>query len=277
MGCSSPSDGSADDAEDGALPDVPALDAARDGASSDASPADTGAAPSDAMPSDTSAPGDTLVDSRSVPPDTATTADTSRPAGERLFTFVNKCSATVWVGALTGDPKFRLPEGGGFRLDPKASHSFSLPVPWGGRFWGRSGCTFDASGKGKCTTGDCGGRAQCNGIGGATPASLAEFFLGGAGGKDFYDVSLVDGYNLPIGVAPVTGTFTKTGTDPYDCGAPSCIRDLNPTCPAELQQKDSAGNVVGCLSACEKFNTDAYCCRGAYGRRARSPAAAPTT
>jgi len=28
----------------------------------------------------------------------------------------------------------------------------------------------------------------------------------------------------------------------------------------------NAGSVVGCKSACDKFNTDEYCCRGAYGK-----------
>lgn len=34
------------------------------------------------------------------------------------------------------------------------------------------------------------------------------------------------------------------------------------------------GRVVGCQSACSKFQTDAYCCRGAF---ASGPAACPPT
>jgi hypothetical protein len=37
------------------------------------------------------------------------------------------------------------------------------------------------------------------------------------------------------------------------------------TCPTELQKRDGSGRVVACLSACARFNTDQYCCRGAYG------------
>lgn len=85
------------------------------------------------------------------------------------------------------------------------------------------------------------------------PATLAEFTLDGVGNQDFYDVSLVDGYNLPLNVVPsVSG-----------CGIPGCVRDLNDSCPTELQEIVN-GQVVACLSACEKFNTDLYCCRGAY-------------
>jgi Thaumatin family len=73
------------------------------------------------------------------------------------------------------------------------------PSGWSGRFWGRSGCSFDSSGRGSCSTGDCGsGEIECKGAGAAPPATLIEFTLDGSDNKDFYDVSLVDGYNLPV-------------------------------------------------------------------------------
>lgn len=183
--------------------------------------------------------------------------------GGREFSFENKCAETVWVGTLNGNPKYLLPEGGGFELAPGASHAFTLPTEWGGRFWGRTGCVFDADGKGSCETADC-GKAKCGGAGGKPPATLAEFQIAGFGGKDFYDISLVDGYNLPMSVTPVAGTFVPSDpNDPYDCGSPGCVADLNATCPVELQEKNAAGEVVACLSACEKFGTDEYCCKGA--------------
>jgi hypothetical protein len=43
---------------------------------------------------------------------------------------------------------------------------------------------------------------QCAGSGAKPPATLAKFTLNGADGLDFYDVSLVDGYNLPMLVLP---------------------------------------------------------------------------
>ena len=50
---------------------------------------------------------------------------------------------------------------------------------------------------GHCQTGDCGGRFQCTGDG-AIPATLAEYDLDAWDGLDFYDVSMVDGSNLPM-------------------------------------------------------------------------------
>jgi hypothetical protein len=68
---------------------------------------------------------------------------------------------------------------------------------WSGRVWARTGCNFDANGVGPCEVGDCGNKLQCNGAGGVPPVSLAEFTTGDL---DFYDVSFVDGANVPIEV-----------------------------------------------------------------------------
>ena len=65
----------------------------------------------------------------------------------------------------------------------------------------------------RCATGDCGGVLECakEGIlsGGQTPASLAEFTLNGHGGQDYYDVSLVDGYNLMISIKVQNPNYSK--------------------------------------------------------------------
>lgn len=183
----------------------------------------------------------------------------------RTFTFVNQCNETVWVGAL-GNPGRGNPNGGGWTLPAHATSTVEVPAGWAGRFWGRRGCSFDASGHGACVTGDCGGRLQCNGAGGVPPTSLAEFTLDGGGNVDYYDVSLVDGYDLPIGIT----------ADGGQCGAPTCVADLLASCPGELQVRDGAGRLVACASACERFNTDQYCCRGAYGSpQTCNPAAWP--
>ena len=110
------------------------------------------------------------------------------------FTVVNKCDRTVWPGVLSNagsDPVGST----GFVLAAGEARTLKAPAGWAGRFWARTGCAFDGSGKGNCTTGDCGSnQIECNGAGANPPATLAEFKLNGADGKDFYDVSLVDGY-----------------------------------------------------------------------------------
>ena len=50
----------------------------------------------------------------------------------------------------------------------------------------------------------------------------------------------------------------------YWCKNPTC--KLDSSCPNALKQYNSAGQVIGCYSACEKFQTDQYCCRGAFNK-----------
>ncbi|KAJ8624706.1 hypothetical protein MRB53_033236 [Persea americana] len=170
------------------------------------------------------------------------------------FTFKNNCQYTVWPGILSssGHPKL---DSTGFELPKSTSRSFDAPAGWSGRFWGRTGCNFDTNGQGNCTTGDCGSsQVECNGAGAAPPATLAEFTLGSGGtSQDFYDVSLVDGYNLPMVVIASHGT---SGT----CAATGCIVDLNRLCPNELRAADGEA----CRSACDAFGKPEFCCKGAY-------------
>ncbi|XP_014494622.1 thaumatin-like protein 1b [Vigna radiata var. radiata] len=168
------------------------------------------------------------------------------------FTFVNRCDYTVWPGILAnaGSPPLQST---GFELPKDTSRTFQASTGWSGRFWARTGCTFDGSGSGSCLTGDCGsGQVECNGAGAAPPATLAEFTLG-TGGQDFYDVSLVDGYNLPMIVEGTGGSGL--------CATTGCTSDLNQQCPAELRASEGSA----CKSACEAFGSPEYCCSGAYG------------
>ncbi|XP_062098955.1 pathogenesis-related thaumatin-like protein 3.5 [Humulus lupulus] len=166
----------------------------------------------------------------------------------RMFTIINNCKETIWPGVTPGE-NFN---GGGFALKPGQSIVFTAPVAWSGRIWGRTGCKFDKSGVGPCQTGACGDALKC-GSSGKTPATLAEFTLAS---PDFYDVSLVDGFNLPMVVTPLHGQG--------NCSVAGCDGDLRTSCPNELSIK-SNGKTIACRSACDVFDTDEYCCRGLYG------------
>ncbi|CAL4924345.1 unnamed protein product [Urochloa decumbens] len=183
------------------------------------------------------------------------------------FTFVNRCQGTVWPGVLSNAGSPRL-EPTGFELAPGAARAVPAPSGWSGRMWARTGCAQDgATGRLVCATGDCGsGTAECAGAGAAPPATLAEFTLDGTGGLDFYDVSLVDGYNLPV-LVETSGGGGSTG--PASCAAAGCAADLNAMCPAELR----AGGGAACRSACDAFARPEYCCSGAFA----SPAACRPT
>lgn len=154
---------------------------------------------------------------------------------------VNKCPKTIQVGQL-GDTL--LEENQPITLASGKSKTYTIYGRWSGRFWARE---------------DCRGSA-CQIAGAAFPASLAEFTFHTADGQDFYDVSFVDGYNLPISIKPVQ----PESVDPnnrYWCGAPACQNI--PSCPTELQLTVD-GRYIGCQSACSKFGTPEYCCSGEY-------------
>lgn len=72
----------------------------------------------------------------------------------------------------------------------------------------------------------------------------------------YYDVSLVDGFNIPVAMTPVGGGA--------GCGVAACETDLNACCPLNLVVK-RGGKVVACKSACLAAKSDRYCCTGEYG------------
>ncbi|XP_022871100.1 thaumatin-like protein 1 [Olea europaea var. sylvestris] len=173
------------------------------------------------------------------------------------FTLTNRCDYAVWPGILANAGSDKL-DSTGFELPSGGTRSFQAPPGWSGRFWGRTRCSFDPNtGQGSCATGDCSSnQVECNGAGATPPATLAEFMIGSgtnSGAQDFYDVSLVDGYNLPMMVQ------AKDGTGP--CGSTGCTTDLNQMCPNDLR----VGDGQACKSACEAFGNPEYCCSGAYG------------
>ncbi|KAI9128366.1 hypothetical protein K1719_001359 [Acacia pycnantha] len=142
------------------------------------------------------------------------------------FKIVNKCRHMIWPGLLSGATSPQL-----------STTGFALQS-------------------------DCGsGQVQCAG-GAKPPATLAEFTLNGADGLDFYDVSLVDGYNLPMLIVAKGG---KRG----GCSATGCLVDLNGACPADLRVArgngtGTGGDSMACRSACEAFGDPQYCCSEAY-------------
>ncbi|TID12847.1 Osmotin thaumatin-like protein [Venturia nashicola] len=116
----------------------------------------------------------------------------------------NSCRDTVWPGLFTSGGTG--PETMGFELTTGSTRNLSVLSDWNGRIWGRTNCTFDGKGVGSCGTGACGTSLVCSATG--ETATLAEFNLEAHADQSFYDISLVDGYNLPmaIQIIPTNGT-----------------------------------------------------------------------
>ncbi len=214
----------------------------------------------------------------------------------------NPCNST---GAID------LPYNGGFEVKPGVPFDMVVPADttYGGNLgiWGRSGCTrstFNGNHvKGKeiltCDTGNCPvtieggfdpqGVVQCGGKGGDFPATKVEIFFANAAetkSNDFYDISLVDGYNLPVSIRLASGFSNKSceSSDKAWCAGKWCTesgagqKDLNTLLPDELSllaYKNKSNKTVGVLSACKYVVYDngtrngaentSYCCTGPNG------------
>ncbi|QCD79611.1 Ras-related C3 botulinum toxin substrate 1 [Vigna unguiculata] len=119
------------------------------------------------------------------------------------MTLINQCNYTVWP-ALSSNVSLSTT---GFVLPSGENSSVNVPVNWVGRIWGRTLCTTDSvTGKFSCATGDCSsGKIACNGRQGSPPNTLVEFSLD-INDTDYYDVSLVDGFNVPVIVVPMSSS-----------------------------------------------------------------------
>ena len=128
---------------------------------------------------------------------------------------------------------------------------FQVPNDWtASRIWARTGCS-NQNGRFVCDTGDCGQWVDCNNGNvprtGVPPATLAEFTF--APTQDYYDVSNVDGFNIPVTIEVVNSNQPGNNGDPnYWCKNPSCKVDINKICPYEFQKKNSQGQVVACYT-----------------------------
>ena len=177
-------------------------------------------------------------------------------AGERTLTLVNRTRVTIWPAAWPGSVSGAT----GWMLPPGRSLSLTVSDRWNARLWGRTGCHFDAAGRGHCLTGDCAGLYQCHGWG-QIPATLAEYDMDSYDHLDFYDVSMVDGSNLPMYITITHGDagnrISANGCE-RGRGCTSTVR-----CPTALRVR-RGGQLVGCISPCARFHTDRYCCSGRF-------------
>jgi len=193
-----------------------------------------------------------LAATGSAPAETTTAA----VPGDRTLTLVNHTRVTIWPAAWPGSASGAT----GWTLPPGGSLAIAVSDTWNARLWGRTGCHFTAAGRGRCLTGDCGGQYQCRGWG-QIPATLAEYDMDSFDHLDFYDVSMVDGSNLPMYIT------IAQGRTPNRISADGCERGHGCTttvkCPSALAVYRS-DQLVGCISPCARFHTDRYCCSGRY-------------
>ncbi|KAI0649305.1 thaumatin-like protein [Trametes meyenii] len=190
----------------------------------------------------------------------------------RTFTVFNSCSYTVWPAIFTDlNVGSATPNHTTGWLLPAFDHvTFEVPDNWvSGRIWARTQCDFPNSNAGpaSCLTGGCNGGLECDlhtGTG-IPPATLAEFTLGINGAADSYDVSVVDGHNVPMKI-----------TNNKGCPEASCSVDLVKDCPEPLSApKDANGKTAGCKTACSAglsgYVNSPDCCSGNFSSPSNCP------
>jgi hypothetical protein len=167
-------------------------------------------------------------------------------AADHKVTFRNNCPQTIWVGQ-DGTSK------DGWEMLPNTTVIKNIPVGFSGRWWPRTGCTFGEDGKcptegvdccdsGGCLTSDPKYFGLVCNSGGNPPVSLFEPTFDAASGHgpiDYMDLSAVDGFSVPMQMAPDPGynTTPDPGMDPkFWCQAKGWV--TNPTCPPDLWDND---------------------------------------
>ena len=176
----------------------------------------------------------------------------------RSITITNSCPDDLWPALLTTNNTG--PYQSGFYLPPQMSIQLWVSHDWIGRIWARTNCSFDEStNTGPCFTGSCGNIMNCS-IGGQPPTTLAEFNLLGWQNLSYWDISLVNGFNLPIAINPY-----PSGPKPICQWAPT-PQGIKDHCPKELIFYADAPNtytqIAGCMSACDRYRDSKYCCTG---------------
>ncbi len=193
-----------------------------------------------------------------------------------------KCGDTT---CNTGDVP--LPFNGGFVLGPNESKDVIVKVTkerittgsGNLKLWARTGCkpTGDPDYPIVCDTANCDmdyavhSRVECGGLGSRLPATVAEITFNGGYGLDSYDISLVDGWNVPMFLEPISGNYNRTN-EPNKCTCSGGFQDLAPLAEQEIPKMVYGVDEkpVAVWSACaysriiEENPNDTYCCTGEF-------------
>lgn len=127
---------------------------------------------------------------------------------------------TKFVNTFTGDIFYKSYGSKWVKVDQTLHVGITIPSPTLGKLGDiyfqpttsiSTGNWYIKHQKAQCLSGNCGDSYDCsyNNFAGKAPASLSEFCFDCGLGFHYYDVSLVDGYNLSIDIVPVGGSATN--------------------------------------------------------------------
>ncbi|CAI5448434.1 unnamed protein product [Caenorhabditis angaria] len=156
----------------------------------------------------------------------------------------------------TLDDSENSPESEKLKLNSGEIKNITVADNWlQGQIWAQTGCDENMN----CETGSYSLEKNeiCSKNRPFPPVTIAEFTLKGANDEDFYDVSLVNGYNVPITIETIGGTGNNCGK------SGECVQDLNEICPDEFAvRRDNL--TIGCKTSCLIHQNDEECCENQY-------------
>lgn len=166
----------------------------------------------------------------------------------RNIEFTNKCSHDVWVHPLTNAQGPPLP-GGIQRLGYYGVYNYPIPDGgWGGRFWPKINC--DQNGN-ECEFGQSVDPCPAGGCHPPAETKVEFFFPPSNDPNDiWYDISLVDGYSLPVDILPSVQQGSCTFTH---CAVSLDLCPINEIDVGDLRIIKN-GRTVACLSPCKRWN-----------------------
>ncbi|MDF1758067.1 MAG: thaumatin family protein [Legionellaceae bacterium] len=181
-------------------------------------------------------------------------SDSDCVGGSEGVAFCNSAGAAAnyqcyWVTPAPADAatnKYKLDATGGANTEDSInftdySNQIGYSLLWSGGFAGRTGCGSSApySGANSCTTAGCntggdGTNGSCAAAEGfAAPSTQVEITFVSTT-PDTYDVTIINGTNIPISLRPANAASPTQYGNPYHCGLPgsTSATNLNPASSA---------------------------------------------
>lgn len=162
----------------------------------------------------------------------------------------NNCPYSTWLATTPNNGVNPLP-GGTVRLDPGQRYTYQIPNGgWAGRFWPKTGCNGEGT---NCEFGDSSPPCPADGCQPPADTKIEFFFPPQPPTSDsWYDISLVDGYSLPMKIVPRGGESGACVTTSCDMSLAACPQDETSGLGDLRIIKN--GKTVACLSPCKKWN-----------------------
>lgn len=159
----------------------------------------------------------------------------------------NSIDKGIWIGILENNLLSKI---NGFSLSTQSSSVITVPSNWNGVIWGRTDCTWQGINKVSCKSGNCNDKINCENYPMGAVSYVKIILSDIENIPDSYSVNLTDGFNLPVTIKPIIGSYEKindqnnSNLNNLNCGTAGCYEVNLNECPLENR------TLYGCASTC---------------------------